>query len=57
MNAKGDTRTTHPPRDHVLDLARRIRLALGNGGALFPGSAELYDAAEKIEAWAREWGR
>jgi len=37
---------------HVLRLAREIRLAFGAGGVTFPGAAELYRAANIIEAWA-----
>lgn len=47
--------TPNPPRPHTLKMAQQIRLDFGFGGANFPGAHELYDAAEKIEAWAAEW--
>lgn len=43
------------PDAHTLDIARRIRMDFGYGGANFPGARDLYEAARKIEAWAAEW--
>lgn len=40
------------PSRNVIGLAHQIRMQLGSGGANFPGARELYNAAEKIEAWA-----
>lgn len=43
---------TNPPAPHTVAIAQQIRREFGFGGANFPGAAELYAAATKIEAWA-----
>lgn len=43
------------PAAHTRRTAHRIRMDFGFGGANFPGARELYEAAEKIEEWAKEW--
>lgn len=36
---------------HVKEIALKIRMEIGFGGANFPGAKELYVAADKIEKW------
>jgi hypothetical protein len=42
---------TTRPRPQIVALADRIYATIGHGGANFPGAAELYEAARKIEKW------
>jgi hypothetical protein len=43
------------PLKYTRAIAVQIRKDFGHGGANFPGARELYEAAGKIEAWAKAW--